>query len=54
MKFPHFVSEISKEPTAGLNRKLSCNWLIMLEAMATPISSQVKDKNCIFTEDMTF
>ena len=38
-------------------RKLSCNWLIMLVTMATPISSHVKDKNSIFTardEDMIF
>ena len=39
------------------NGKLSCNWLIMLVTMATPISSQVKDKNSIFAtrdEDMIF
>ena len=37
--------------------KLSCNWLIMLVTMATPISSHVRDKNGIFTahdEDMIF
>ena len=36
---------------------LSCNWLIMLVTMATPISSHVKDKDSIFTardEDMNF
>ena len=36
---------------------LSCNWLIMLVTMATPISSHVKDKDSIFTardEDMIF
>ena len=40
-----------------LSGKLSCNWLIMLVTMATPISSHVKDKNGIFTandEDMIF
>ena len=41
----HFVNEISKEPAACLSGKLSCNWLIMLVTMATPISSHVKDKN---------
>ena len=53
----HFVNEISKEPAARLSGKLSCNWLIMLVTMATPISSHVKDKNGIFTgrdEDMIF
>ena len=48
---------ISKEPTARLNGKLSCNWLIMLVTMATPISSHVKDKDGIFTardEDLIF
>ena len=53
----HFVNEISKEPAPGLSGKLSCNWLIMLVTMATPISSHVKDKNSIFTardEDMIF
>ena len=53
----HFVNEISKEPAARLSGKLSCNWLIMLVTMATPISSHVKDKNSIFTardEDMIF
>ena len=44
----HFVNEISKEPAARLSGKLSCNWLIMLVTMATPISSHVKDKNSIF------
>ena len=40
-----------------LSGKLSCNWLIMLVAMATPISSHMKDKNSILTardEDMIF
>ena len=53
----HFVNEISKEPAARLSGKLSCNWLIMLVTMVTPISSHVKDKNSIFTardEDMIF
>ena len=53
----HFVNEISKEPVARLSVKLSCNWLIMLITMATPISSHVKDKNGIFTardEEMIF
>ena len=53
----HFVTEISKEPAALLSWKLSCNWLIMLVTMATPISSRVKDKNSMFTardEDMIF
>ena len=57
MKFPHFVNEISKELAARLSRKLSCNWLIMLVTMATPISLHVKDINSIFTgrdEDMIF
>ena len=39
------------------NGKLSCNWLIMLVTMATPISSHVEEKNSIFTardEDMIF
>ena len=42
---------------SNLSRKISCNWLIMLVTMATPISSHVKDKNSIFTardEDMIF
>ena len=37
--------------------KLSCNWLIMVVTMATPISWHVKDKNSIFNardEDMIF
>ena len=38
----HFVNEISKEKAARLSGKLSCNWLIMLVTMATPISSHVK------------
>ena len=38
----HFVNEISKEQAARLSGKLSCNWLIMLVTMATPISSHVK------------
>ena len=43
--------------TKFLSGKLSCNWLIILVTMATPISSHVKDKNGIFTahdEDMIF
>ena len=35
---------------SNLSEKLSCNWLIMLVTMATPITSHVKDKNSIFTE----
>ena len=53
----HFLNEISNEPATCLSGKLSCNWLIMLVTMATPISSHVKDKNNIFTthnEDMIF
>ena len=53
----HFVNEISKELAVCLSGKLSCNWLIMLVIMGTPISSHVKDKNSIFTardEDMIF
>ena len=45
----HFLNEISNEPATCLSGKLSCNWLIMLVTMATPISSHVKDKNNIFT-----
>ena len=41
----HFVNEISKEHATRLSGKLSCNWLIILVTMATPISSHVKDKN---------
>ena len=50
-----YTDEISKDAAACLSGKLSCNWLIMLVTMATPISSHVKDKNRIFTacnEDM--
>ena len=46
---------MSKETAAHLGGKLSCNWLIMLVTMATPMSSHVKDKNSIFSardEDM--
>ena len=53
----HFVNEILKELAMSLSGKLSCNWLIMLVIMVTPISSHVKDKNSIFTmrdEDMIF
>ena len=53
----HFVNEISKEPAVRLSGKLSCNWLIMLVTVATPISSHVRDKNSIFTardEDMIY
>ena len=52
-----YTNEISKEPAARLSWKLSCNWLIMFVTMVTPISSNMKDKNSIFTardEDMTF
>ena len=51
------MNEISKEAAAGVSEKLSCNWLIMLVTIATPISSHVKEKNSVFTargEDMTF
>ena len=57
MKFPDFVNEISKELSTRLSRKLSCNWLIILVTMVTPISSHVRDKNSIFTvcdEDINF
>ena len=53
----HFVNEISKEPAVRLSGKLSCNWLIMLVTVVTPISSHVRDKNGIFTardEDMIY
>ena len=39
------------------NGKLSCNWVIMLVTMVTPLSSHVKRENSIFTardEDMIF
>ena len=39
------------------NGKLSCNWLIMLVTMVTPLSSHVKHENSIFTardEDRIF
>ena len=50
-----YISKLKKKPAARLSGKLSCNWLIMLVTMATPISSHVKNKNSIFTacdEDM--
>ena len=40
-----------------LSGKLSCNGLIVLVNMTTPISSHTQDKNSIFTardEDMIF
>ena len=40
-----YTDEISNEPATRLSGKLSCNWLIMLVTMATPISSH----NSIFT-----
>ena len=49
--------KIWKEMAAHQNGKLSCNCLIMLVTMATSISSQVRDKNSIFTvrdEDIIF
>ena len=53
-----FANEISNQPIARLSKISSiCNWVIILETMATPISSHVKDKNSIFTargEDMIF
>ena len=52
----HFVNEISKELAACPSGKLSCNRLIMLVTMVTPISD-MKDKYSIFTagdEDMIF
>ena len=55
IKFPHLENEIFKEPDARPSRKLSCNWLIMLVTMATPL--YVKDKNSKYTardEDMSF
>ena len=54
---PDFMNEVWKEPAVRLSGKLSCNWLIMLVIMATPISFHVKDKNSIFTardKDMIF
>ena len=57
MMFCLFIFETAEEPAAHLSGKLSCNWLILLVTMATPISSHVKDKNSIFTardEDMIF
>ena len=57
MKFIHKRQLFLKEPAARLRGKLSCNWLIMLVTMATPISLHVKDKYSIFTardEDMIF
>ena len=53
----HLVNKMSKVPAVRLSGKLSCNWLIMLVTMATPIPSHVKDKNSIFTardEDVIF
>ena len=53
----HFVNEFSNQPTARLSEKLYFNWVIILVTMATPISSQVKDRSSIFTargEDMIF
>ena len=50
MKFLHKTQK-------RLGGKLSCNWLIMLVTMATPISSHVKNKDSIFNardEDMIF
>ena len=52
-----FVNEILKEPAARLSGKLSCDWLIMLITIATPLFSHLKDKNSIFTahhKDMIF
>ena len=50
-------NEEEKNSVTCLSGKVSCNWLIMLVTMATPISSHMKDKNSIFTprdEDMIF
>ena len=55
--YEEIKEEIKTIILSNLSGKLSCNWLIMLVTMATPISSHVKDKNCIFTardEDMIF
>ena len=47
----HFVNEISKEPAARLNGKLSFDWLIMLVTMATPNSIfAARDENMTFKE----
>ena len=49
-----YISKFQKN-RPRLSGKLSCNWLIMLVTMATPMSSHVKDKNSIFSardEDM--
>ena len=51
------MNEISNRRIARLSKKLYYNWVIMLETMATPVSSRVKDKNSILTtrgEDMIF
>ena len=45
----HIVNEISKELATHVSGKLTCNWLIMLVTMATPISSHMRDQNSIFT-----
>ena len=55
--YEEIKEEIKTIILSNLSGKLSCNWLIMLVTMATPISSHVKDKNSIFTvcdEDMIF
>ena len=52
------MNVISNRLNARSREKLYCKWVIMLVTMVTPISSNVKDKNSIFTafgdEDMIF
>ena len=51
------MNEVWKELGVCLVGKLSCNWLIMLVTLVTPISSHMEDKNSVFTvsnEDMIF
>ena len=45
-----YTDEISKEPAARLSGKFSCNCLVMLVIMATPLSSHVKDKIMILVK----
>ena len=55
--YEEIKEEIKTIILSNLSGKLSCNWLIMLVTMATPISSHVKGKKSIITacaEDMIF
>ena len=47
--YEEIKEEIKTIILSNLSGKLSCNWLIMLVTMATPMSSHVKDKNSIFS-----